>query len=228
MLFKRPALFRRCLAAVLPLCAGAGGVNAQEGYGQWEFDRLRLPPEPKWAIELKSGDFEQELMGWDELYDDDTDHKAIAVGYKLLRAVEVGVEVGRMENNGSGQVPLAGAPEGDFQYKTRPTHLYLLLRMVYGEDQGAVPYFGGGKTRLSYELSVDGESVADDEADGSHWRAGLQFLLDRADKPGAADASRSMGIKNSYIFVEKQHIDVEADGVQIGGDTFFVGLMFEW
>lgn len=210
------------LAAAAPLAAAQGVL------GDW---RSAPPPqavEPRWALELKQGDFKPSLPDWAAFYgEEETRHRALAFGYKPLRALEVGLEVGQMHDVGVGELPLGGGTGGEVDYRLRPVHAYLLLRLVFGEDQGAVPYVGAGVTRAYYRQRPEGEAARKGEADGRMRRYGLQLLLDPVDEPLAREAGRG-GLKNSYLFVERHRFDAEVDGIDLGGETTFIGLLFEF
>ncbi|MBI3776965.1 MAG: hypothetical protein HY273_15710, partial [Gammaproteobacteria bacterium] len=66
--------------------------------------------------------------------------------------------------------------------------------------------------------------------DGSHTRAGVQFLLDRLSGSDAANMQRSYGIDNTYLFIEQQTIkaEVKSTKVDIGGKVYLLGLLFEF
>lgn len=203
------------------------GVTQQANAQQWY--RTKPPDPPKWSLELKSGDFEPELEDFRTFYGSDTSkHSAIAIGYKLLRTVDVGIEYGRMRNTGVGQLPLNGGTGGEVTFTMEPVHAYILLRGIWGEDQIGVPYIGGGVTRVSYKEDILNQPSRKGTVDGSHYRYGLQLLLDRGDTSLAREMQSDYGTDNTYLYIEKQHFEAEVDGVQLGGDTTFIGILFEF
>lgn len=129
-------------------------------------------------------------------------------------------------------------------YRLKPAHAYLLLRGIWGEDQIAVPYIGAGISRTKYELSLDpatadtfpvltaGTTLSIPEmsgsVDGKNKRYGLQILLDRADTSASGELEKDYGINNMYLYVEKQTFDAKVNGIDLGGETTYVGLLFEF
>ncbi|MBN1379861.1 MAG: hypothetical protein JXA04_11580 [Gammaproteobacteria bacterium] len=204
------------------------GGWAQSGSG-WRWYQPREPEAPKWSLELKYGDFEPELEDFKTFYGEETtNHKAIAVGYKLLRAVEIGVEYGQMHNVGVGDLPLNGGTGGEVDFTVNPAHAYLLLRGIWGEDQTCVPYYGGGITRVAYQQKIPNQPSRSGNAEGKHRRYGLQFLLDHSDISLASEMETDYGTNNTYLFIEKHHYEADVEGIELGGETVFVGLLFEF
>jgi hypothetical protein len=222
----RPNLRLLALATAGLLWLNGGWAQPSGG---WHWYEAKPPEPPKWSLELKYGDFEPELEEFETFYGDDTsDHTAIALGYKLLRAVEVGFEYGRMRNVGVGELPINGGTGGEVEFTVNPAHMYLLIRGIWGEDQLAVPYIGGGLTRVAYEQSIPNQPSIKGTADGRHRRYGLQFLLDRTDVSLASEMESDYGTNNTYLFIEKHNYTADVDGVELGGDTLFIGLLFEF
>ena len=204
---------------------------ASSGYGQGYYSWYRSSVHlPKWSLELKKGDFEPEEQEFKNFFrGGETDNSSFALGYKILRTVEVGLEYGSMKDFGSTALSINTTGDNDLTYRLQPTHLYVLLRGIWGEDQIGVPYIGAGVTRSRYELDFDGSAAAiSGKADGSNTRYGLQILLDQADPSAAAELDQETGINNIYLYVEKQSFDADVSGVDLGGETLFVGLLFEF
>lgn len=213
----------------------AAGFNASalaqpdESPPSWRYSKPSAPKSPDWALELKAGSFEPDLGEWKEFYnDDETGYTAFSVGYKLLRTVEFGVELGQMDDSGVGQLPISGGTGGEVDYRLRTAHAYLLLRGIFGEDQVGVPYAGVGTGKAFYRQEVANQPSRSGDTDSEYWRYGLQFLLDSADEPLAAESDRDFGVSNTYLFIEKHDFSAEVDGVELGGDTLFIGLLFEF
>ncbi len=205
------------------VCSGL----AQSG-NSWQWYQRKEPAPPKWSLELKYGEFEAELEDFDRFYGDDNNHTAIAVAYKLLRAVEVGLEYGQVQARGVGNLPINGGTGGEVTFTLKPTHLYLLIRGIWGEDQIGVPYIGGGITEVNYEQEILNQPSRSGKAKGSHTRYGLQFLLDGTDTSLAREMQSDYSVNNTYLFIEKQSFDADVDGIELGGETVFVGFLFEF
>lgn len=65
---------------------------------------------------------------------------------------------------------------------------------------------------------------------GTMWAAGLMLLLDWMDPESAREMDNSVGVNNSYFFGEWYSTDVDSfgDGMQVGTDTWTLGLAFEF
>ena len=222
----------QCLNVKLLLAASTLlwlGTAAALPSGGWRWYEKKPPEPPHWSLELKYGNFKPELEEFKTFYGSDTTkHAAVGVAYKVLRTVEVGVEYGRMRNVGVGELPLNGTTGGNVTLTVNPMHAYVVLRGIWGEDQIGVPYIGGGVTRVSYKQSIENQPSRSGTADGNHWRYGLQFLLDRADPSLASEMRNDYGTSHTYLYIEKQHYEAKVDDIELGGDTTFIGLLFEF
>lgn len=193
---------------------------------------MAAPParaaEPSMSFEFKVGRFYPALDDWADHYGKDrTTEFAAGLGYKLLRQVEVGAELGYLHDTGSGDLPLGGTTGGEVDYTLMPLQLYVLLRGVFSEGQWLVPYAGGGYTAAYYRQEIRYQDKREGRADGSHWRAGLQLLLDGLD-PGLSGSIEDYGIENSYLTFEYQDISAKVDGIELGGEAWFVGVLLEF
>ena len=187
--------------------------------------------QPAWSFEFKGGRYHPTLDGYSDYFGRTrTDELAVALARKVFRVFEVGVEAGRVHDKGVGTLPLNQTTGGTVTYDVYPVHAYLVLRGVFYENQWVVPYIGGGATREYYEQSVVGQSTAKGHADGSHTRAGVQFLLDRLSGSDAANLQSGFGIDNTYLFIEQQAVKAEVKSVKIdlGGKVYLLGLLFEF
>lgn len=188
---------------------------------------------PHWSFEFKGGRFSPAIDDWSTYYGKDSmQHFSASLGYKVLRQLEVGVEVGTMHDRGQGNLPLNDIIGGRVYYELYPLHVFVLLRGVFVEGQWLVPYVGGGWTRMYYRQDVANQEGAKGSVDGSHTRAGVQLLLDVFAPKESGQLSAQYGIDNTYLFVEQQTIEAEVDAggatVDIGGDSVLIGVLFEF
>ncbi len=194
---------------------------------------------PHWSVEVKYGLFYPDFNDWSTFYGSNkTWDVAGAVGYKVLRQVEVGLEAGMMRDTGRGQTQTTGALAGNVEYSLWPLNAYALYRAVFSENQWFVPYAGGGWTRMFYQEKIEGQSTVKGSADGYHGRAGIQLLLDNLDVSAANNLLMDFGIRHTYLVFEAQYIHVMAETqatpvaasheVNIGGTTYFGGFLFEF
>lgn len=194
----------------------------------WHRSRPPLAP-PSWSLEIKFGQFEPELEEWETFYgEEEADQTALGLAYKISRGWEVGLELAYLSENGDGRLPLNNALGGDVTFQLYPLHLYTVYRLVFSEDQLFVPYLGGGFTRTYYRQSIDNQPSRRGDSDGSHVRGGVQILLDRLDRSSAAAMETDHSVNNTYLVLEAQRLDVEVNGIELGGDSLYAGLLFEF
>ncbi len=186
---------------------------------------------PAWSFEFKGGRYHPTLDGYADYFGRArTDELSFALARKVFRVFDVGIEVGRVHDKGVGALPLNQTTGGTVTYDLYPVHAYLALRGIFYENQWLVPYIGGGVTREYYQQRVLGQSTAKGHANGSHTRAGVQFLLDRLSGSDAANLRSSFGIDNTYLFIEQQTIkaEVKSSKTDLGGKVYLLGLLFEF
>jgi len=189
---------------------------------------------PHWSVELKGGSFYPAIDFWKDFYGSDhTWQVSGAVGYKVLRWAEIGIEGGSIQDSGMGYGPTSGTLTGKVDYQLFPVHAYVLVRGIFSEDQWIVPYAGGGYTRIYYRERIEGQETVRGSVDGYHGRAGLQLLLDDLDRKSADNLYMSFGILHTYLLFEvqltKTMVDTASLGsVDLGGFSYLGGLLFEF
>ncbi len=202
--------------------------QATDTQQSWMTAASLAPSAPNWSLGLKTGKFEPELEEWATFYGDDhTDQFGVALGYKILPQVEVGLSIDYAEDSGVGTLPLNDALGGEVDFNMYPTHLYVLLRGVLFENQWIVPYVGGGMTRAYYRQKIENQNSVRGKADGDHTRAGLQILLDQLDTGNAAGFEEE-DVENTYLVVEAVSFSAEVDGIELGGKSVTFGFVFEF
>lgn len=185
--------------------------------------------EPKWSFEFKGGRFESAETQWSDYYGNDHfPEYALALGYKLNRQIEVGIEAGYLADEGHGLAPAHGIPAGDLKYRLYPAHLHLTARGIFRPDQWLVPYLGAAWSRYSYRVETERQPDITGATDGYQYRAGVQLLLDNLDKSAASDIESNFGIVNTYLVLEAQRTEVSIDGTDLGGTAYLGGLLFEF
>lgn len=200
----------------------------EAGTEQQHWQAGKPASKPHWTFEIKGGDFEPELEDWETFYGDEkTDQLGLALGYKFLRQVELGLAVDYIQDEGVGFLPSSEDLGGEVDHQMYPAHLYVLLRGIFSENQWIVPYIGGGMTRVYYRQKVDNQSSVRGKTDGDHVRAGLQILLDWLDWGNAAGFEEE-SVENTYLVVEAVSFSAEVDGIELGGESMQVGFVFEF
>jgi hypothetical protein len=216
-----------CAALSALLLSAAVPVYADSTLESFYADNA-LPP-PRWSLEFKYGEFTPDIEDW-ETYFGDESTKQIGFGfaYKIFRWFEAGLEGNYIRDKGQGYLPLNDTLGGDVTYNLYPAHAYVLLRGIFFEDQWVVPYIGGGYSKVWYRQEIDNQGSSRGNTDGNHVRGGIQILLDWIDPGGAAAMESDSAISNTYLVIEAQRFSAELDGIELGGDSVMVGLLFEF
>jgi hypothetical protein len=189
------------------------------------------PKAPKWSLELKAGLFEPEIDNWEQFYGDDkTKHVAGSVAYKVIQQIEIGMEGGWIRDRGKGFLPANGIIGGEVEYQLFPLNIFVLFRGTFSPGQLVVPYIGGGWSRVYYKQKITNQSNIDGAENGTHYRAGIQFLINNINKKAASQLKKSYGVQNSYFFLEVAELDVKTDStnVEIGGTSYLAGFLMEF
>lgn len=184
---------------------------------------------PHWSFEVKGGVLYPAIDNFKQFYGHDyTGRYGLAFSYKLLRMLEIGAEGSYVNEEGEGFAPLHGAAAGSVKYELFPVNVFVLFRGVFNENQWVVPYVGGGYSYIYYREEIQAQPTVSGHAHGFHGRAGLQFLLDGLDRNAASSFYRDVGVYHTYLFGEAQYTRAMAHSTNLGGWTYWGGLLFEF
>ncbi len=186
---------------------------------------------PRWSLELKGGNFFPEEDNWKDYYgDDETGQFGGSIAYKLIRQFELGIGGSYIKDEGKGLAPQQEQITGKVTLELYPLQVFALVRGVFSENQWLVPYLGAGWTRIYYEQDIHGQEKRRGAATGTHFRGGIQLLLDNIDRSTAWGFYENFGVNNSYFFLEIQRSDVEigSNSAELGGTSYQAGLLFEF
>ena len=190
-----------------------------------------LMEQPHWSLEVKGGRFIPAIDNWQTYYGKRyTSEYAGSLAYKITRQLEFGLEGGTIRDKGKGLAPTHGTLAGEVVYQLFPVSAFVLVRGILSENQWLVPYVGGGWTRMYYQEKIQNQTTVRGFADGSHFRAGLQFSLDGVD-PGAANSMYlDYGVHHTYFFIEAERTRavVKSVSANLGGTSYQGGLLFEF
>lgn len=225
---------RACLIAAILLSACAALVPAAAS--------AAAPPEepPHWSLDMKGGyftpDYDQFPGGkqWADFYGEKkTWEISGSLAYKLLRQIEVGLEGGVIKDRGQGYAPTNGTVTGRVEYELYPASAFVTFRAVFSEEQWLAPYIGGGFTRMFYREKIENQGTVRGSTDGYYGKAGIQLLLDGADRSAANNLYMNYGINHTWLFMEVQKItarvnDATGTEVDLGGTSYLWGLLLEF
>jgi hypothetical protein len=181
----------------------------------------------RWSIELKGGRYEPDIDGYRAAYGhDDTTYFAFAASWLIRHWLEVGAEIGYLNDDGRGTLSSTNGPGAPIELTLLPVQLYVTVRGEWKADQLFVPYAGIGATAVWYEQRIEGQGTRDGTSDpGAGARVGLQLLLNRVDP---VTASESSFLENSYLFIEGQWLTAEIDDIDLGGKAWLIGFKLEF
>jgi len=184
---------------------------------------------PQWSFEIKGGLFYPALSNFSQYYGEkDVPQYSLALAYKIIRQIDIGVEGGYITARGTASAPLHGIMTGSVTLDLIPVNAFLLFRGVLSEQQWIVPYAGGGYTKILYNEAIENQSSVKGSANGYHVRGGLQFLLDALDTESANEFQSEYGVNHTYLFVEAEYTHALTSSVNLGGTGYLVGLLFEF
>ena len=172
---------------------------------------------------------EPDLPLYEDFYGDDRNgYFSAAFGYQFKRWLELGGELGYSRDKGVGAQPGNAQLGGEVVYTLIPAHLFVNFHGKSNHNQLFVPYAGVGLTMAYYKQDIESQPNRDGRTDlGYNARAGLQLLLNRLDTR-TSDRVSPNGEFQSYLFVEGQWFSAKADGADLGGVTYLIGLRMEW
>ena len=145
----------------------------------------QAPPEtraaitsPRWAVELKGGDFEPDLDSFETFYGDDRPgYWATGFTYAFTYWLEAGAEIGYMNEDGVGVLTGQGIPGGAVRYKLFPAHAFVNVRGLFRPEQLFVPYLGVGLSAAYYEERIEQQPERTGVSElGSHVRVGCSSI----------------------------------------------------
>ena len=187
------------------------------------------PTRPHWSLEVKGGRFTPDIDNYETFYGKDhTSEFTVGFGYKFLRQLEVGAQASYIEDEGVGLLPLNQILGGEVTYTLVPVDVFVLFRAVFKENQWVVPYIGGGWTRAFYSQEITNQDDVEGKADGYNARAGIQILLDNMAPKQAHSAQEGIGLDNSYLIFEAKTFSAKKNGIELGGTSYLIGLLFEF
>jgi hypothetical protein len=153
-----------------------------------------------------------------------------------------GLGWGYTRATGKARITASGLPSAEqTALSVMPFYLVAVLRAdVFSRELG-IPIVPYAKLGLGYALwwASDGGTVSRENgvlgkgiSYGPQYALGGMFLLDFLDEQTARDADNSLGINNSYIFVEWFDSELDAFGsknrMNVGANTWALGLAIEF
>lgn len=182
----------------------------------------------RWSVGFLYGELQPELSGWDQAYDEDMQGWQFSMAYKAMPFLDLGVSTGYYSADGQGLLPLNNTMGGMVEYVLVPLDLSLELQAVFNPSQWFIPYVGAGYSELYYKLKIANQDKREGRASGSHYKAGVKLLLNQLDAAAAQRLQRAWGVEKTLLILEYYSLDVEKEDLDLGGERYSLGLVFEF
>jgi len=228
-----PAKMRLLVSPAVMLCSALLMIVCMTPAEAAEDARQQGPNQPyvspRWVFEFKGGLYYPDLDDYETYYG--SDHStiwALAGAYKITNWLEVGAELGYTNDDGVGSLPNNSILGGEVDYTLMPLQIFLNLQYEASADQLFVPYAGIGIATAWYKQEIDQQSDVTGRSDiGGAARVGLRLQITNSDRHGANYLSGDRRLQ-TYLFLEGQIFSTEVDGIDLGGEAYFLGLRLEF
>ncbi len=207
------------------------------------------------AVELRFGPYkpkiDDEFGGgagpYETIFGDSTRYQiGLEVDWQALRipyfgTLGPGIGYGYTRSTAKAPIESTGEPSAeDTSLWIMPMYAVAVLRVdVLARDFGIpiVPYVKGGLAYALWHSGAEGELDRDPNGvagkgseTGVHLAVGGMFHLNVFHPQGALDMDNSTGINSAYVFGEYFTSDVDSfdTGMQVGADSWVVGIAFEY
>lgn len=186
------------------------------------------PSSPRWMYSIKGGYFEPDLDEYAAYYGDDRDTVfAVSGGYRLRNWLEIAGTVAFSRDRGLGRTAAGGTIENAVTQSLMPLHVHADF-VLEREGRRGVPYLGIGIGGVLYRQEIDLEPDRDGRTDlGLLARAGWRWRFASQGSREAARRRPDAMYTRSYVFIEAEHFSADADGIDLGGFRYTVGVRFE-
>ncbi len=188
-----------------------------------------LAEDSRWSMMLNYAQFEPDLIDWRSGYDDrHMPGWQMRLAYKPAPVLDVGLGLGYFSASGVGFLPLNNVSGGAVTYTVYPFDIYVSFQAKFSMEQWLVPYLGGGYTSLYYRVDIKGQADRKGKSEGMHYNLGLRFPLNKLDADAAKRLQRDWGIESTQFILDVKRYDVRKLGLELGGDIYSLGLLFEF
>lgn len=216
--------FRSVVAGVCLLAAAAGYAQTESAAGQ------NASPAPRWGAELKAGTFYPDVDDWSDFYGND---RGSSVGVTVSRALgpmlELAFDGAYFHDRGRGFYSANNRPGGDMLYELYTLGAGINIRLPVALWGWLTPYGGVSAVRSYYNELINGGDRRRGYRDGAMVRAGARILLDGVEPGAASVLQNDFGILNSLLVIEWQQSETDkVSGYDLGGESIYFGLRFEW
>ncbi|HEU4619847.1 MAG TPA: outer membrane beta-barrel protein [Gammaproteobacteria bacterium] len=219
-----------CLGSGVALGDGSSAPGATSASP--ETDRSATRPEsPRWMYQIEGGVFEPDLDQYAMFYG--SRHATlygIAFGYRLRDWIELGGDVGRMSDRGTGTIEGKSTAAGEVEYELTPVQLFATFTLDR-PDRAIVPYLRLGLATAFYDETIELQPSRNGRGDvGAAVGIGMRW---RFAENGSRERRRDGVFWRSYVFVEAQRFSSDAetsDGgtVDLGGTAYLTGIRVEF
>lgn len=233
----RPATQRGAGAAVVAIVGAVSlactpsTADAQSGApaARGPIARLSSTSSPRWMYSLAGGYTYVDLDDYDTFYGDDRATSfSISGAYRLRDWLEVGARIGFRDDDGLALAPGGVEVPDAVDLTVMPLHVFADF-IFERPGRRFVPYAGVGLGGAWYRQEVELQPDVDGRTDvGALVRAGLRWRFATSGSRESASRRRGAPYVRSFVLLEAEHYDADADGVELGGTAYRVGVRFEF
>lgn len=213
--------------ACAPSTADAQGAPPAASRGP--LARLSSTSSPRWMYSIAGGFTYPDLDDYDVFYGDDRDTSfSISGAYRLRDWLEVGARIGFRNDKGLALAPGGVEVPDAVELTVVPLHVFADF-ILERRDRRFVPYAGVGVGGAWYRQEVVQQADVDGRTDlGALVRAGLRWRFASSGSRESASRPRGGPYMRSFVLLEAEHFDADADGVELGGMAYHIGVRFEF
>ncbi len=187
-------------------------------------------PLPKWGAELKGGTFYPDVNEWPDFYGNDRGGSvAVTLNRALGPVFELELDGAYFHDRGRGFYSANNRPGGDMLYELYTLGAGINIRLPVALWGWLTPYGGVSAVRAYYNETINGGDRRRGYRDGAMVRAGARILLDGVEPGAASGLQNDFDILNTLLVIEWQQMETDkVSGFDLGGESIYFGLRFEW
>ncbi|HEX7080639.1 MAG TPA: CFI-box-CTERM domain-containing protein [Gammaproteobacteria bacterium] len=186
------------------------------------------PSGPRWMYSLKGGFMYPDIDEFETFYGDDRDGVfAVSGGYRFRDWLEAGVGIGYLSERGDGLTPDGARVPDAVKLELLPVHFFAGFALP-DPDRRLVPYAEVGAGWTFYREAIELQPDRDGKSElGTFARLGVRWRFASEGRRMPSGEPSIDIFSHSYVFLEAEHVATEADGIELGGTSWLLGVRFE-
>lgn len=193
------------------------------------FARFSSTSSPRWMYSITGGYTYPDLDDYDLFYGDDrVTSYAVSGGFRMRDWLEISGRIGLRQDEGLGRTAEGDVIPDAVELTVVPLHLFADF-IWERSGKRLVPYAGLGLGGAWYRQAIEFQPDVDGRTDigglartGVRWRFMSNGSRETAMRPGGVMFTRG------FMLFEAEYFDADADGIELGGVTYHIGVRFEF